>query len=166
MEFDWNELKKEYVTDHACTYVKLAKKHGLSRTAVATRGKAENWRKLREEYATKAFEKKLNKVADRQAERYARLLDVTDKLLTLVENAVDSTAEDSTTENAPPIDKQWFRQIAGTLKDIKDVQDCKSKLDLREQEARIKALEKQSRDDDKLTEITVKIADDVKDYAE
>jgi uncharacterized protein YjcR len=46
------------------------------------------------------------------------------------------------------VDRQGLKHIAAALKDIKDVQMLKSELDRREQEARIKNLQRQAEKDD------------------
>ena len=76
---------------------------------------------------------------------------VADKLLTKIERAVDALEDDA-------LETQQFRQIAASLKDIKDIQMIRSDADMREQEARIANLQKQAnKDDNAAKEVTVTI---------
>lgn len=56
------------------------------------------------------------------------------------------------------VDRLGLKQIAAALKDIEDVQMLKSELDQREQEARIKNLQKQAEKDDSISkDVTITI---------
>lgn len=65
------------------------------------------------------------------------------------------------------IDRKGVQELASAVKSIKEVQMLKTELDKREQEARIRNLEKQaSASDDKPNEITITIAGGEKSWAE
>jgi hypothetical protein len=65
------------------------------------------------------------------------------------------------------IDRKGAQEIASAMKSIKEVQMLKTELDKREQEARIRNLEKQAEaTDDKPNEITITIAGGDKSWAE
>ena len=102
--------------------------------------------------------KTLNALSSAQAARAARLQTVADKLLDKVEKAVELIDEDS-------LDTQAFRQIASSLKDIKDIQMIKSDADIREQEARIANLQRQAQDCDKSGDIRITIEGNLEDYS-
>ena len=40
---DWRTIRKEYITDESSSYRKLAKKYGISLTAITNKAKQENW---------------------------------------------------------------------------------------------------------------------------
>ena len=64
------------------------------------------------------------------------------------------------------VDRTGLKDIAAALKSIKEVQMLKTDLDLREQEARIRNLERQAEADDKVdSEITVVIEGDLGKYS-
>ena len=63
------------------------------------------------------------------------------------------------------VDKQALRQITGALKDIKEIQMIRSEADLREQEARIANLRRQSEADQETNDITVTILGDLNEYS-
>ena len=154
---DWQKIKTEYITTDT-SYRKLAGKYGISYTTVGERARKEGWAKEREQYQTKTLSKTLNKLSAERANRAARLFAVTDKLLLKVEKAVESLDEDC-------IDTQAFRQIAASLKDIKDIQMIKSDADMREQEARIKNLQRQAEVEETSKEIKVTIEGDLEKYS-
>ena len=82
-------------------------------------------------------------------------MDVTDKLLTKIEETVDELSTEGIV-----LDKSTLKQISGALKDLKEIQGVKTERDIREQEARIRNLEKQAResDDNEPKKITITIA--------
>ncbi|MBQ8399558.1 MAG: hypothetical protein IJX08_06255 [Clostridia bacterium] len=154
---DWQQVRAEYITTDT-SYRKLAEKYGVSYTTVGERARNEGWAKEREQYQTKTLSKTLNKLSAERARRTARLFAVTDKLLLKVEKAVDSLDDDQ-------IDTQAFRQIAASLKDIKDIQMIKSEADMREQEARIKNLQRQAVAEEASKEINVTMEGDLEQYS-
>lgn len=151
---DWSAIKTEYITGHT-SYRKLAEKYGIHYKVVSDRGGAEGWVELRSQFREKTLTKTLNAVGNAQAGRAARLQTVADKLLSRIERLLDGTDEMA-------LDTQSLKQISGTLKDIKEIQMVKSDIDLREQEARIRNLEKQAQKDDQSSNeviVTIKGAD-------
>ena len=133
---DWNAIKTEYITTDT-SYRKLAKKYGLNHTAIGVRASKEDWVGEKERFNNKAITKTLEKLSSAQANRASRLQTVADKLLNKIELAVDALEDDA-------LETQQFRQIAASLKDIKDIQMIRSDADMREQEARIANLQRQS----------------------
>jgi hypothetical protein len=83
-------------------------------------------------------------------------MNVTDKLLGIVEEAIDKTSIGDIV-----IDRALLKQFSGTLKDIKDIKSIKSELDIEELRAKIALLKKQA-ESDKVedTEIIVTYKDD------
>lgn len=157
---DWKAIKTEYITDESSSYRKLAKKYGVSYTAIGNKARQEGWAEDRERYLNESVSKTLKAISDGQAKRASRLQTVADKLLDKIEKAVDDLEMSSLFT-----DKQALKQITGALKDIKDIQMIKSEADLREQEVRIRNLEKQAEADDRDTEIKVVIESDLDAYS-
>ena len=171
MNCDWAEIKSDYITDSKSSYRKIAEKYGVSFNTLQCRAKAEEWAKLKkqtqDEITTKTVKKKIKK----QVDRATRIMDVADKLLDTIEKAIGVIVAGSVIdENGNPtivIDGKTMKQLSSALKDIKDVQGCKTELDIREQEARIRNLEKAAESsDDKPNEITITIAGGEKSWAE
>ena len=161
MDFDWEKIKTDYIADSKSSYRKIAEKYGVSFDTLKYRGKEEGWAKLKEQFHHDVTTKTINKEKAKQINRATRLMNVTDKLLMKIEEAVEELSAEGN------IDRTTLRQISGALKDIKDIQGIKSDRDIREQEARIRNLEKQAKESvDKPNEITITIAGGEKTWAE
>lgn len=158
---DWKTIKTEYITDESSSYRKLGKKYGISHNVIGARATKEGWVEQRRQYQDKTLSKTLTAISNGQAKRASRLQTVADKLLDKIEQAVDDFDM-----KALFTDKQALRQITGALKDIKDIQMIKSEADLREQDARIRNLEKQAEAEDKSdNEIKVTIEGGLDEYS-
>ena len=136
---DWQKIKTEYISENT-SYRKLAEKHGISYQAICRRSKDEGWIEQREQHMNKSVTKALNKISDKKADRAARLQSVADKLLGKVESLLEAS-------DPLEMDTQSMKHISGVLKDIKEIQMIRSDADMREQEARIKNLQKQAEKD-------------------
>lgn len=150
---DWNAIKTEYITTNT-SYRKLAEKYGVTYNNIGIVSRRENWKKLREEFNAKTVSKIVAMESNKQAERYKRLLKVSDDLLEVVEEAVKQFKCGELM-----LDKTALRSLSGTIKDIKDIQNIKTELDIEEQKARIANLKKQAeKDDNTFSEVSVVIA--------
>lgn len=152
---DWKAIKTEYITTDT-SYRKLAKKYGISLNTICNKSKQEGWIKDKEQFIDKTVSKTIEKISEAQSDRAKRIRTVADKLLDKLEILVDTLEGDTSS----------YRQIAATLKDIKEIQMIKSNADLREQEARIKNLEKQAEKEDESKDIVVKIVAEAEEYSE
>ena len=157
---DWIAIKTEYVTDESSSYRKLAKKYGISHNVIGARAVKEGWVDERKQWQDKTMTKTLSAISNNQAKKATRLQSVADKLLDKIEEAVDNFSMHELF-----LDKQALKQITGALKDIKDIQMIRSDQDLREQEARIRNLEKQAEADNTDNEIKVTIEGDLDIYS-
>jgi hypothetical protein len=86
---DWNKIKTEYITDESSSYRKLSKKYDVSLTAITNRAKNEGWVKLRKQFKDKLTSKNIEKFSEKQSEKLTRVLDLTDKLLNKLEQAIE-----------------------------------------------------------------------------
>ena len=84
---DWQAIKTEYITTKT-SYRKLAAKYGVSATAIANKSKAENWLEQREQFLNKTFTKTVEVASKKQADRMARIMDASDRLLEKLEKAI------------------------------------------------------------------------------
>ncbi len=90
-----------------------------------------------------------------------RLLTVSDELLNVVENAVKSFQLGELM-----LDKTALKSLSGTIKDIKDIQNIKTQLDIEEQKARIAILRKQAEaDTDKDATVIVQFEEDISKWS-
>ena len=138
---DWKKIKAEYIAG-GTSYRKLAGKHKVSYNTLAKVAAKENWGSLKQETAEKITTKIVEIESDKQADRMKRLLTVSDKLLTAVEDAVDKFQAKELL-----LDRAALKSLSGTIKDIKDIQSIKTELDIEEQKARIAILRKQAEAD-------------------
>ena len=138
---DWKKLKAEYIKG-GTSYRKLAEKYGEPLSNIKRVAKNENWVELRNQCNAKAATKIVEIESDKQAERMKRLLTGSDKLLEVVEDAVDKFQAKEL-----ELDRTALKSLSGTIKDIKDIQSLKTALDIEEQKARIAILKKQAEAD-------------------
>lgn len=148
MSADWNKIKTEYITTDT-SYRKLALKHGVHYNAIANRAKQEDWIQMRNQFCDRTVTKTVDAISNRQVDRTARLMDVSDLLLAKVKRLLEAGQELS-------IDTQGMKHISGVLKDIKEIQGIKSSKDLEEQDARIAKLRKDAeKEEGSGTEVTI-----------
>ena len=127
---DWKAIKTEYITTDT-SYRKLAQKYGVNHTVIGQRAKKEKWVELRGQHIDKTQTKTLNTISDKQADRAAKLIGVSDLLLNKVKSLLEDNEELVT---------DVLKDVSVILKNLKDIQMIKSEVDLREQEARIDKL--------------------------
>ena len=150
---DWNAIKLEYITGIA-SYRELANKYGLSRNAVCNKGKEEGWVELRRQHLANAVAESLEIDKAKKVKIFKRASDVSEKALKIIEAAIIRIKPEEVVGNP-----QMMKQLLGAVKDIKDILNIKSELDMREQQARISNLEKQAKDSNNDSHnITVTIA--------
>lgn len=162
MSCDWTQIKSEYITDSKSSYRKLAKKYDVPFATLQCRARKEGWTELKKQTQDNIITKTIDKDTDKKVDRMTRLMDVTDKLLVKIEETVERLSTEGIV-----LDKSTLRQISGALKDIKDIQGVKSERDIREQEARIRKLEKEAEaSDDGDKQIVIRIAGNAAEYCE
>ena len=150
---DWKRIKAEYIAG-GTSYRKLAEKYNVSFNTLKTHAIEEQWHKLRQQANHKATTKMVETISDKQAARADKIVDVADKLLNKIAEVIDLVS-----------DTQGIKHISSALKDIKDIKGIKSDVDLREQEARIRNLEKQAQTEDASKSIEVFIGADAEEYS-
>ena len=150
---DWKRIKAEYIAG-GTSYRKLAEKYGVSFNTLKTRAKEEQWYNLRQQKEHKTTTKIVESLSDKDAENAVDIIDVADKLLKKIEDIIDKV-------DFPT----GIKDISTALKNIKDIKGVKSDADMREQEARIRNLEKQAEKDDESKDIVVQIGSDAEEYS-
>lgn len=157
---DWKKLKREYIAG-GTSYRKLAEKYNVPFGTLRKIAAKENWRELRDKTRAKTDIKIVDAESDKQAERMRRLLSVSDMLLDAVEDAVKQFKAGELI-----LEKGALKSLSGTIKDIKEIQNIKSKLDIEEQKARIANLRKQAEaDSDKDINVEVSFEGSLDDYS-
>ena len=155
---DWQKIKTEYITTDT-SYRKLAQKYGLDQATIAQRGKKEDWVGIRKQKASETQAKIIDAVETRKVDRATKLLSVADLLMDKVKQRIEAV-------DALERGSQEFRHLSSTIKDLKEIQMIRSEADMREQEARIRKLQKEAESDDGNKEpIRVIIDDGLNDYS-
>ena len=152
---DWKKIEAEYITTDT-SYRKLADKYGVDQATIARRAKKHDWVSKRQHHADKTQAKILTADTQRKVDRVGRLMTVADKLLKKVEQAVDQEG---------PMSANAIKNLSDALKNIRETQMIRSDADIREQEARIKNLEKQAQVEETDKEIKVTIVGDLEAYS-
>ena len=144
---EWSNIKAEYIAG-GTSYRKLCAKYGVSRTTLEKKARDEKWTALRRQAQGKAEAKLVESVGNKSAKVDGKYLRLVDKLLDKAEEVIDNT---------PIWQVTTLKEMATAIKYLKECKGIKSEADIREQEARIRNLEKQANaDDNASTEITVK----------
>ena len=129
---DWNKLRAEYIAG-GISYRKLAEKYGVSFSTLRDIAIREKWTDLKAQAQNKSVTKLVESVAKQNGTYTVSVIDVADKLLNKIETLIDS--EGITISN--------IKDLTSSLKNLKDIKGIKSDIDLKEQKARIKKLEKE-----------------------
>lgn len=146
---DWNEIKTEYITTET-SYRKLCDKHGVSLGKLQNRATEEKWPELKKQFMTECVTKSVNAVTNGYAQRATRVLAVADKLLRKIEITIDNI--DGVHRGSRAV-----KDVSDALKNVRDIMMIKSDLDIREQEARIDKLRKDTEEEDTGKQVTVRI---------
>ena len=152
---DWNKIKAEYIAN-GTSYRKLVEKYGVSRTTLERRAKEEKWTELRRQAQGKAEAKIVDAISKQSAK-------IDDKYFRLVDKLLQKAEE--TIENTPIWSVNGLKEMATALKYLKECKGVKTDIDLREQEARIRNLEKQAEAEQKDNDIKVIIENDLEEYS-
>lgn len=156
---DWKKVKTEYITTNI-SYRKLAKKHDIPFNTLQCRAKKEAWVELRKRHQDNVVAKSVEKAEENAVDYKSAIYDLAYKVATQLNELTDNnTLAGLVRMGIKP------RDITGAIKDLEDALHIKSMSDMREQEARIKNLQKQAADDTAPKTITVQIQGDASDYS-
>ena len=131
---DWNKIKAEYIAG-GTSYRKLCEKYGLKLSELRNVAERENWVELKARAQHKINTKLVNAVSNNNAkidDKYFRLVD---KLLDKAEATINAIDEWHPT---------LLKEMATTMKYLKECKGVKSEADMREQEARIAKLQREA----------------------
>ena len=155
---DWQQIKTEYITTDT-SYRKLAQKYGVRYSTICDRSKKENWIAKRDQHRDKTATKTIDAISNKQADRAAKLIGVSDLLLNKVKSLLEADEE-------LLVDTSIMKDVSIILKNLKDIQMIRSEADLREQEARIDKLRKEAMVEKENNEVKVTIVGDLEEYSE
>ena len=141
----WKKIKAEYIAG-GTSYRKLAEKYEVKFSALRSVAEREKWVELKAQAQHKTDTKIIEIVSENESKRATDIVDVADRLLEKISTIIDTVT-----------DTKSIKNITSALKDIKDIKGIKSDADMREQEARIAKLQKESEkvDDSDVTESEV-----------
>jgi hypothetical protein len=152
---DWNKIKAEYIAG-GTSYRKLADKYDVKLSALRSVAEREKWVELKAQAQHKTNTKIVNCVSDKNAkidEKYFRLVDM---LMDKAEDLIVTT---------PIWQPQMLKDLATTMKYLKECKGVKSEADMREQEARIAKLQKEAQEEAKDNEIQIIIGTEAEEYS-
>ena len=135
---DWNKIKAEYIAG-GTSYRKLAEKHKVSFSTLRKVAAKEQWTDLRNKAGAKADTKIVNDVSTKNAKIDDTYFRCVDKLMRKAEELIETT---------PIWQPQMLKDMATTMKYLKECKGVKSEADMREQEARIAKLQKEAMEED------------------
>ena len=121
---DWIKIKNEYINGNI-SYRKLAEKYNVSLRQIANVAKAEKWVDLKKKQRNKISTKLQQKTADKIVDRNVRLLEISDKLTSKIDKAVEELDMRLTEEGKVDVDMvevDRLNKLTKALKDIKDIQ--------------------------------------------
>lgn len=158
---DWNRIKAEYIAG-GTSYRKLAEKYSVSFTTLTRTALREDWVGLRKQAEDKVTTKIVDVVSKQKVDIDKKYFSLVDKLMHRAEEVIEQT------DTWQP---SSIKEMATALKYLKECKGVKNDIDLREQEARIKNLEKQAMaDNNEVNEIHVTFggasSDEVMEWAE
>ena len=142
---DWNKIKAEYIAG-GTSYRKLAQKHGVPFSNLKNVAIKEQWTQLREQAKNRTDTKLVENIGKQNAKLDDKYYSLVDKLMQKAEETI---------ENTPVWSVNALKEMSTALKNLKECKGVKSEIDLREQEARIKNLEKQAAEDNEVDGIHV-----------
>ncbi len=154
MKPNWTKIRYEYVTT-GISYRELALKHGVSFTTLSKRAKREGWTTRRKNNDDKLTAKVLEAYNAKEVDRRRSLMETADILLENV-NRILLMNED--------LEPKDVRTLSAALKDLKDVKNTEA--DIREQEAKIKNLEKQANEESPVVSVEFKMPEGMESLAE
>lgn len=152
---DWKSIKAEYIAG-GIGYRKLAEKHGVSFSTLSQMAMREKWTDLRKKANDKADTVLADTIGKRNAKKSAKIDTLVDMLLDRLIDRMDDLL----------VEGKDAKSIASALKDLKDLKGIKDKLDVKEQKARIRKLEKEAEAEDKTdNEVKVVMDDGLDEYS-
>jgi uncharacterized protein YjcR len=153
---DWKRIKAEYIAG-GTSYRKLAEKYGVSFSTLRKVAAKEQWTELRDKTRTKTD----TKISDNISEKCAK---IDDKYFRLIDKLLDKAEE--TIDDVDKWHPTLLKEMATTMKYLKECKGIKSDADMREQEARIRNLEKQAETDNASKDVEIQFASDVEEYSQ
>ena len=152
---DWQAIKTEYIAG-GTSYRMLAEKYGVSFSTLRKIAAKEQWTQLRNNAETKRDTVLAKKIGEKNAK-------VDDKYFKLIDLLLDKAEELILT--TPIWQPTGLKELATTMKYLKECKGVKSEADIREQEARIAKLQKEAQEEQKDNDVRVVFGADAEEYS-
>lgn len=152
---DWKKIRKEYLKSNISLDA-LAEKYGLPKSALYRHSKNEGWVSARKGTVRKTIEKISDTVVEENGKCRTMMQTAA---LAIVEKAIEGI------NNTPSDNYKAINGYASALKNVKDILDLKSRLDIKEQEARIENLRRQAEKGEEKQEISIEMEEAVEQWA-
>lgn len=134
----WDDIKTEYITTDIGTRP-LAEKHNVSYSTLRKRAAREQWAQERAQFRTQRGADRVQAQREIEYQEYKSLLEAAGLLSSKLCSAVAQLTDADIIK-----DKRGLKSLTGAMKDLAEIQGVKPDADKREQEARIKNLERQA----------------------
>ncbi len=144
MNYDYPTIEAEYMTSNV-SINELARKHGVPKGTLQRHARVNDW---------------VNKREQKQAETVEKSIKAHDEWTERIREVAMSKLE-AAWESLEPDDRQGLKYMTGATKDLKDLGFIHNSLDRDEQMARIAKLRKDVEEEQKDTNITVVIDDEL-----
>lgn len=129
---DWMIIKREYVYGDE-SYRRIAERHGISRYAVAERGKSEEWPRLRRE----------RKVAEADKEGLLAEGEKNEEMIRLIAEKMLEKISDGIASGEISVSGANIRQLTATVKDIMDILGVMTPAEAEEHCARVERMKRE-----------------------
>jgi len=169
---DWKPLRDEYISGSG-TLRELAECHGVSYDMLKRVSAVEGWRELRTKRqfrrSDEGFQTRIEDITDRLLDQIQKATEELE-LATVVTKTKEKlefgerTTEERQWISGDKVDVKDLKTLTDALRIIRDLRFPKSMLDIREQEAKIRNLERQL-EDRGASAITVTLAGEMEDFA-
>lgn len=142
---NWLKAKQEYIMSADIGYRTLAEKYGVTFKQVRYRADKENWRELRAAHMAEIEAQNAKELAAHPVTESGRIApDCAEKVRNAALKSLDYIVLLLEKPDELMLAARDIKSITAAIKDIKEILMLKGEADIREQEARIKALEKQT----------------------
>lgn len=167
---DWNRIKEDYVAS-GLSLRGLARKYGVSYGTIQARASREGWALQRQGVAegNPQVRDAIENAALKLLGVLMRAVEELDSRVIVTRTKVKTDDGECTTERryfepGGNVDCKDLKVLTGALKDLRDIQMIRYPLDIREQEAKIRNLERQFTQAGD-TEVTVNLEGEIEEYA-
>lgn len=156
---DWRAIKTEYITG-SISMRELAEKHNIPFRTLRNRAQEEQWGANKSKTRARQEQKTIEKVVEQESTRLAK---TDEKYFRILDKLFDKAEE--LVANTEILTPTMLKDMATTMKYLKECKSIKSDADMREQEARIKKLEQELNAEQRDTRVVVQFEDDMKNWS-